>query len=66
MLCASDVEETVDVLAISIDPSRLTFAAAEKLNVGATLKERLSGYDEALFDVACVRTNQGLYSCLSR
>jgi AraC family transcriptional regulator len=59
MSCAADIEHTVDVLAILIHPSRLTLAAAENSNVGARLKQRLSGYDDALFDVARVLALEG-------
>ncbi|WP_198026564.1 AraC family transcriptional regulator [Bradyrhizobium sp. ARR65] len=59
MSCAVDVKEAFDVLMIAIHPSRLAFAAAESWKVGAQLRERLSGYDEALFDLARVLALEG-------
>lgn len=51
MECGADVKESVDALFVAIDPDRLTLAA-ESSALGARLIERLSGYDESLFDLA--------------
>jgi AraC family transcriptional regulator len=59
MMCTADVDETADVLMITIDPGRLALAAVENREVGAQLRERLSGYDDALFDVARVLAVEG-------
>jgi AraC family transcriptional regulator len=50
--CAADVEDSVDAMLIAIDPPSLALAAAENSALEAQLQERLSGYDEALFDFA--------------
>jgi AraC family transcriptional regulator len=50
--CGVEVKESVDALIVAIDPDRLALAAAESSALGARLTERLSGYDEALFDLA--------------
>jgi AraC family transcriptional regulator len=50
--CAVEVKESVDALFVAIDPDRLTLAAAESSALGARLTDRLSAYDEALFDLA--------------
>jgi len=50
--CAIEVKESVDALFVTIDPNRVALAAAEGSALGARLTERLSGYDEALFDLA--------------
>ena len=50
--CAADAEESVDALLVAIDPSQLALAAAEDSALEAQLNERLSGYDQALLDLA--------------
>jgi AraC family transcriptional regulator len=50
--CAADAEGTVDAILIGIDSDWLKLAAAEDSAVEAQLRERLSGYDEALLDLA--------------
>jgi AraC family transcriptional regulator len=50
--CGVEVKESVDALIVAIDPDRLALAAAESSALGAQLTERLSGYDEVLFDLA--------------
>ncbi len=59
MECAADINETVDTLMIAIDPSRFALAAAEGWALGARLRERLSGYDGALFDFARILALEG-------
>jgi AraC family transcriptional regulator len=50
--CAADAEESVDALLVAIDPGQLALAAAEGSALEARLNERLSGYDQALLDLA--------------
>jgi AraC family transcriptional regulator len=50
--CAVEVKESVDALFVAIDPARVALAAAESSALGARLTERLTSYDEALFDLA--------------
>jgi AraC family transcriptional regulator len=50
--CAADAEENADALLVAIDPGQLALAAAESSALEALLKERLSGYDQALLDLA--------------
>jgi AraC family transcriptional regulator len=50
--CAVEIKESVDALFVAIDPDRLTLAAAESSALGARLTERLSDYDESLFNLA--------------
>jgi len=38
---------------VAVDPGRFALAAAEGSAFEAELIERLSGYDQALFDLAC-------------
>jgi AraC family transcriptional regulator len=45
-------EESVDAIIVAIDPGQLTLAAAEDSALDARLTECLSGYDQALFDLA--------------
>lgn len=59
MECVADIGETVDTLMVAIDPGRLALAAAENWMLGAQLRQRLSGYDAALFDVARVLALEG-------
>ena len=50
---AADAHEDVDALLVAIDPGQLALAAAEDLALEAQLTVRLSGHDQALFDLAC-------------
>jgi AraC family transcriptional regulator len=50
--CAADAEESVDALLVAIDPGQFALAAAEDSTLEAQLNERLSGYDQPLFDLA--------------
>jgi AraC family transcriptional regulator len=50
--CAADAEESVDVVIIAIRPGQLALRAAESSGLEARLNERLSGYDQALLDLA--------------
>jgi AraC family transcriptional regulator len=50
--CAADAEGSTDALVVAIDPSQLALAAAEDSALEARLNERLSGYDQALLDLA--------------
>jgi AraC family transcriptional regulator len=50
--CAADAEESVDAFIIAIRPGQLALAAAESSALEAQLNERLSGYDQALLDLA--------------
>ncbi len=47
-----DTEKSVDAILVSIDPGQFAFAAAEDAALEAQLIERLSGYDQALLDLA--------------
>jgi AraC family transcriptional regulator len=47
---AADSERSVEAILIAIDPGQLTLAAAEDL-VDAQLIDRLSSYDQSLFDL---------------
>jgi AraC family transcriptional regulator len=47
----ADSDRSVEAILVAIDPGQLTLAAAEDL-VDAQLIDRLSGYDQALFDLA--------------
>ena len=58
--CAAEIKESVDALIVAIDPDRLTLGAAENWTLGARLTERLSGYDEALFDLARTLALEGV------
>jgi AraC family transcriptional regulator len=60
MECTADINETVDTLMVAIDPRRLSLAAAENWALGAQLRERLSGYDEALFELARILALEGI------
>lgn len=48
----ADAEETLVALVVAIDPSRFALAADEDSAPGARLDGRLSGYDQALLDLA--------------
>ena len=50
--CAADAEENVDAFVVTIDPGQLALAAADGSALEARLNERLSGYDQALLDLA--------------
>jgi AraC family transcriptional regulator len=52
MNCAADGEQTFDSVLVAVDPSRLALAAAEHSALEARLRGRLSGYDQALLDLA--------------
>jgi AraC family transcriptional regulator len=49
---AADGEGTTEAIIVAVDPSRFALAAAEGSAFGAELIDRLSGYDQALFDLA--------------
>jgi AraC family transcriptional regulator len=49
---AADAEESVDAVIVGIDPGQFALAAAEDSALEAQLLERLSGYDEALLELA--------------
>ena len=49
---AADGEESVEAIIVAIDPGQFALAAAEGSAYKAELIERLSGYDQALFDLA--------------
>jgi AraC family transcriptional regulator len=50
--CGADAEESVNSLLVAIDPGRFALAAAEDSALEAHLNERLSGYNQVLFDLA--------------
>jgi hypothetical protein len=50
--CAADAEESVDAIVVAVNPGQLTLAAAEDSVLEMQLIERLSGYDQALLDLA--------------
>jgi AraC family transcriptional regulator len=50
--CAADAEESVDAVIVGIDPGQFALAAAEDSALEAQLLERLSGYDQALLELA--------------
>jgi AraC family transcriptional regulator len=50
--CAAHAEESVDAFIVAIRPGQLALAAAERSALEAQLNERLSGYDQALLDLA--------------
>jgi AraC family transcriptional regulator len=49
---AADGEGTTEAIIVAVDPSRFALAAAEGSAFGAELIDCLSGYDQALFDLA--------------
>jgi AraC family transcriptional regulator len=51
MDCAADTGESTDALVVTIEPSRLSLAAAEDSALAAQVVERFSGYDQALLDL---------------
>lgn len=59
MVCTATINETVDTLMVAVNPSRLALAAAENWDLGAQLRERLSGYDETLFELARILALEG-------
>jgi AraC family transcriptional regulator len=50
--CAVDTEQSITMIQVAIDPGQLALAAAEDSALEARLIERLSGYDQALFESA--------------
>jgi AraC family transcriptional regulator len=50
--CAADAEDNVDALLVAVDARRLALTAADNSVLEAQLIERLTGYDEALLDLA--------------
>ena len=50
--CAADAKEGGDAILVAVDPSHLALATAEDSAPEAQLIERLSGYDDALLEVA--------------
>ena len=50
--CAADTDGSVDAILVAIDPGQLALAAAEGSALEAQLMERLSGYDQALLELA--------------
>jgi AraC family transcriptional regulator len=50
--CGAEAAESVDALLVTIDPGRLALAAAQESALEAQLIDRLSGYDQALLDLA--------------
>jgi len=50
--CAADTEEGGDAILVAVDPGRLALATAEDSTPEAQLVERLSGYDNALLELA--------------
>jgi len=50
--CAADAKESVDAIIVAVDPGHLALAAAEDSALEAHLIERMSGYDQALLDLA--------------
>lgn len=50
--CAADATESVDAIIVAVDPGHLALAAAEDSALEAHLIERMSGYDQALLDLA--------------
>jgi AraC family transcriptional regulator len=55
---AGDADGNVESLLVAIDPRRLALAAAEDSALDAKLIDRLTGYDQALFDRACLLVSQ--------
>jgi AraC family transcriptional regulator len=54
----ADAGESVDAIIVAIDPGRLALAAAEDSALEARVIERLSGYDQGLFDLARILASQ--------
>jgi AraC family transcriptional regulator len=50
--CSADTDASADMLVLTIKPGHLTLAAAEDAAIDARLNERLSGYDQNLFNAA--------------
>ena len=50
--CAADAEEDGDAILVAVDPARLALATAQDSEPDAQLVERLSGYDNALLELA--------------
>jgi AraC family transcriptional regulator len=52
--CAAQTDASMEAIVVAIDPKRLALAAADSSAIDARLNERLSGTDDALFDLARV------------
>jgi AraC family transcriptional regulator len=50
--CSCDADGSVDAILVALDPGQLALAAAEGSALEAQLNECLSGYDQALLDLA--------------
>jgi AraC family transcriptional regulator len=50
--CSADAEGSVDAILLAIDPGQLALSAAEDSAIEARLIERMSGYDQALLELA--------------
>jgi AraC family transcriptional regulator len=50
---AADIDGSGVTILVAVDPRRLALAAAEDSALDAHLVDRLSGHDQALFDLAC-------------
>jgi AraC family transcriptional regulator len=50
--CAAEAERSVEALLVAIDPGQLALAAAEDSALEAELVVRMSGQDQALYDLA--------------
>jgi AraC family transcriptional regulator len=59
--CAADAEGSVDAILVAIEPRQLALAAAEDSALEAQLIERLSGYDQALLDLARLLALESVY-----
>jgi AraC family transcriptional regulator len=62
MNCAADSEDTFDSVLVAIDPGQLALAAAEESAFEARLTGCLSGYDQALLDLARALVSEGTSS----
>jgi AraC family transcriptional regulator len=59
--CAADAEGSIDAILVAIEPRQLALAAAEDSALEAQLIERLSGYDQALLDLARLLALESVY-----
>ncbi|MFO1111803.1 MAG: AraC family transcriptional regulator [Bradyrhizobium sp.] len=50
--CSVESSSRADLLVVAVKPNRLTLAAAEDSVIEAKLRERLSGHDQALLNIA--------------
>lgn len=57
--CSADAADSVDIIAVTIDPNRFALTAAEDLALDARLVERFSGRDQALLELAHVLATEG-------